>query len=104
MQVTNTTHPITAKHLRLLTLSAIVLLVLAEPAHAQAWAQKAVSVGDQIVNGLKLLGRVVAGVVGFWGALEIMSGRKRFSDLMQWFVGAAVFLSVTEVINLIFGA
>ena len=52
MQVTNTTHPITAKHLRLLALSALVLLVLAEPAHAQAWAQKAVSVGEQIVNGL----------------------------------------------------
>ena len=93
-----------SKTMRLLVLTALALFALTEPAYAQAWAQKAASVGDQIVNGLKILGRVVAGIVGFWGALEIMSSRKRFSDMMNWFVGAAVFLSVTEVINLVFGS
>ena len=67
--------------MRLLVLTALALFALTEPAYAQAWAQKAASVGDQIVN-----------------------GRKRFSDMMNWFVGAAVFLSVTEVVNLIFGS
>ncbi|MBS9783432.1 MAG: TrbC/VirB2 family protein [Pasteurella sp.] len=88
----------------LLVMLAIVLfIVLIEPAHAQAWANKANTALQQIISGLKLLGRGVAAVVGLWGALMIMSGRKRFSDLWEWFIGAAVFLTLTEVINLFFG-
>lgn len=92
------------KTMRLLVLTAFALFALTEPAYAQAWAQKAVSVGEQFVNGLKILGRVIATIVGIWGAYEIMSGRKRFADMMNWFVGAVVFVSITEVVNLMFGA
>ena len=90
--------------MRLLVLTAFALFALTEPAYAQAWAQKAVSVGEQFVNGLKILGRVIATIVGIWGAYEIMSGRKRFADMMNWFVGAVVFVSINEVVNLMLGA
>ena len=69
-----------------------------------SWAQPATEVGDKIITGLKALGRIIATIVGVWGAFEIWSGRKRFSDMMNWFVGAAVFLGVTEVVGLVFGS
>ena len=90
------------KGLLLLAIVALVIVASIEPAHAQAWANKANTAAEQIVTGLKLLGRTVAIIVGIWGAVEIFSGRKRFSDMMSWFVGAAVFISVTEMVNLFF--
>lgn len=86
-----------------LLLALTVMIVLIEPAQAQEWANKVNTQGNIIVNGLKLIGRTVATIVGLWGALMIMSGRKRFSDLWEWFVGAAVFLAITEIVNLFFG-
>lgn len=91
-------------NIRFALLAAVVAVSLLEPAHAQAWAQKGVTVGQQIADGLKMLGRIVAIVVGSWGGLMIMAERKRFADMMNWFVGAGVFLAITEVAGLFFGS
>lgn len=86
-----------------LAVGVLLVLLIAEPAYAQAWATKANTAGQQIVTGLKLLGRTVATVVGMWGALMMISGRKRFSDLWEWFLGAGVFLAISELVALFFG-
>lgn len=80
----------------------VVMVLMVEPAHAQAWATKANNAANQIVTGLKMLGRTVATLVGLWGALMMISGRKRFSDLWEWFVGAGVFLAIGELVELFF--
>lgn len=80
----------------------VLAIILIDPAYAQAWATKADTAANQIVDGLKILGRTVAIMVGIWGALMIFTGRKQVGDMVNWFVGAAVFISVTEMVNLFF--
>lgn len=81
----------------------LVALVILEPAHAQEWAKKVDGMGQQIITGLKLIGRTVATITLMWFGVQLFMGTKRFADVQGWFIGAAFFLAVTEIISLVFG-
>lgn len=79
----------------------LVALMIAEPAQAQAWAEKTKSIADDIVKGLRYLCYPIATGTAIWIVIQIWTGSKRLQDMMHWIVGAALLIAIPELVNLI---
>lgn len=84
-----------------LGLFCLAALMMAEPAQAQAWAEKTKSVAENIVNGLRMLCYPVALGTGIWIVIQIWTGGKRLQDMMHWIVGAALLIALPDLVKLI---
>lgn len=86
------------------TVVALLLMLaffLAEPAFAQAWAEKTKTVADEIVTGLRLLCYSIALEVGIWIVYGLWMGTKRFQDMVPWIVGVALLIALPDLVKLI---
>lgn len=84
-----------------LALFVFAALIIAEPAHAQAWAEKTKSIADDIAKGLKSLAYTVGALTVIWSVIQIWLGNKRLQDMVHWFIGAALLIAIPELLNLI---
>lgn len=84
-----------------LSLFLIAMLMIAEPAQAQAWAQKTKSIADDVVTGLRILCYPVALGAGIWIVISIWTGSKRLTDMMNWIIGAALLIALPDLVKLI---
>lgn len=79
----------------------ITLLLIADPANAQEWAQKTRSIADNIVSGLRMLCYPIALGAGIWIVIQIWTGAKRLQDMMNWIIAAALLIALPDLVKLI---
>ena len=84
-----------------LAIAVIALFVVAEPAHAQAWAEKTKSIAEDIVKGLRMICCPIALGTGVWIVISMWMGSKRFQDMVPWIVGAALLIALPDLVKLI---
>lgn len=85
----------------MLAVTIIALFAIAEPAHAQAWAEKTKSIAEDIVKGLRMICYPVALGTGVWIVISMWMGSKRFQDMVPWIIGAALLIALPDLVKLI---